>query len=80
MSQVAADGRAHGIRPRKALGIDGVVALEETRVAKVDVDFHHIAQGSAISGENGGNVVDGLIGLLLNVVADQLATHWVDRT
>jgi hypothetical protein len=39
----------------------------------VDSDFDHIEERSAVSLENGGNVVDGLLGLLLNGIAYQIS-------
>src|SRR5258708_4424802 len=69
MAQVAANRRAHRIRLRKALRIYRIVTGEMTGVAKVDGDFDHIAKRSAVNLENGGDVVDGLRGLLLDGVA-----------
>jgi hypothetical protein len=48
------------IRPRKALRIYRIVTGEMTGVVKVDGGFDHIAKRSAVSLENGGDVVDGL--------------------
>ena len=72
VAEIAAHGRARGIGRRKMPGINLVVALEETGVAEVDVDLDHIAKGGTFCLENGGNIGDGLFGLLLNVVANQL--------
>jgi hypothetical protein len=54
-------------------GINCVVAREETRVAEVSIDLDHIAKGSAVSLENGGDVIDSPVRLLLNAVADQFS-------
>ena len=63
MAEIAPHGRAHRIRPGKALCIDGVVAREQTGVAEVDVDFHDIVERRALRLENRKNIVDGLLGL-----------------
>ena len=44
------------------------------------MDLHHIAKRSSVRLENGNNVINGLLRLLLNAVADQPAMDRVDRT
>ena len=73
VAQVAANRRAHRIRLRKALRIYRIVTGEMTGVVKVDGDFDHIAKRSAVSLENGGDVVDGLRGLLLDGIAYEIS-------
>jgi hypothetical protein len=78
--EIAADGGACGIRPRKTTSINCVVAQEETRVAEVGIDLDYITKRSAVCLEDGGDVIDGLLRLFLNVVADQLSGDRVDGT
>src|SRR5207253_5880605 len=56
------------------------VTGEKTRVAEVDVDFYHVAKRSAIGFENGGNVIDGLRGLLLDGIAHKIPGGRIERS
>src|SRR5258707_432646 len=57
------------IEQQTAQTIDNISAILEADVAK----------RSAVGFENSGNVVDGLRGLLLNGIADQISTGWIKR-
>src|ERR1039457_7078908 len=80
MPEIAAHSSAHRIRLRKAPRIHCVVAREKTGVAKVYRNFDHVAKRGAVRLEDGGNVVDGLLGLLFNRIAHQYSAGRIYRT
>src|SRR6185369_16653836 len=80
MAEIAADGRARRIWPRKTSAIDRVVTQEKTCITEVNVHLHYIAKGSSICFKNCGDIIDGLLCLLLNAVADQFSGSRVDGT
>src|SRR6266850_8236031 len=80
LAKIAPHSSTDGVRLRKAARINGVVAREQAAVAEVHRDLHHIVKGSAISGENGFDIVDDALGLGLNGVARELAGFGIDGT
>jgi hypothetical protein len=73
MAEIAADGRAHGIKPRKTSALNCVVAHEKARITEVNVHLYYIAEGNSVCFENCGDIIDGLLCLLLDAVADQFS-------
>src|SRR6185369_11816795 len=80
MAEIAADGRARRIWPRKTSAINRVVTQEKTCITEVNVHLHYVAKGSSICFKNCGDIIDGLLCLLLNAVADQFSGSRVDGT
>ncbi len=78
MSQIAAHRRSYRIRLREALRIHRVVAREEAGIAEVYRHLDHVGQGSAIGGQDCRDVVDGLLRLPLDVVANEFSGHRID--
>ena len=80
MTKIAAYRRARRIRRGKTSRVNRIVPREQTRITQVHMDLHHIAKRSSVRLQNGNNVINGLLRLLLNAVADQPAMDRVDRT
>jgi hypothetical protein len=73
MSQIAADSSSHRIGLRESARVDRVVARKEAGVTEVDSHLDHISQRCPVRFQNGCNIVDGLLRLLLDVVSDELS-------
>src|SRR5579862_3689670 len=80
MPEIASDSSARGIGPRKNSSVNGVVAGEQACVAQVHVDLDDIIESGAVGFEDGGEIRDGLLGLLLDVVAGKLSGSGIDGT
>jgi len=80
VAEVAADGRTCRKWPQETTSINRVIACEETQIAEVCVDLDYVAKESAVCLENSGSVIDSLLRLSLNAVANQFSDDRVDGT
>ena len=71
MAQIASDRSAYWKRLAEAFRIRSVVAGKKPGVTQMYIYLHHVGERSPAGRKNRGDVVDGLLRLLLNLASDE---------